>query len=56
MPEMIEVTKQDANNYSLILAVLGMDEEGDPVIEVKRLKMFYDRAMAEKASQVPHEA
>lgn len=53
MPEMIEVTKEDANKYSLILAILGMDEEGDPVTEVKRLKMFYDRAMAEKTALVP---
>lgn len=34
---MIEVTKQDANNYCLILRELGMEEEGDPVAEVRRL-------------------
>ena len=32
------VTKQDANNYSRILTLLGMEEEGDPVAEVARLK------------------
>lgn len=56
MPEMTEVTKEDASNYSAILSILGMEEEGDPVFEVKQLKMFYDRAMAEKDSQVPHGA
>ena len=34
---MVEVTKHDANNYCLILRELGMDGEGDPVAEVRRL-------------------
>lgn len=52
--EMIEVTKEDANNYSAILAILGMEEEGDPVAEVKMLKMFYNRAMFENGAKVPY--
>ncbi|MGF6492810.1 hypothetical protein ABIE56_000967 [Luteibacter sp. 621] len=35
--EMVEVTKEDGNNYCLILSALGMEEEGDPVAEVRRL-------------------
>ena len=31
-------SNEDANNYCLILSVLGMEEEGDPVAEVTRLK------------------
>jgi hypothetical protein len=38
MSEMIEVTKHDANNYCLVLRALGMEEEGDPVAEIERLK------------------
>jgi hypothetical protein len=38
MNEMIEVTKHDANNYCLVLRALGMEEEGDPVAEIDRLK------------------
>lgn len=34
----VMVKKQDANNYCLILSALGMQEEGDPVAEVKRLR------------------
>lgn len=34
---MIEVTQEDGNNYCSILRALGMEEEGDPVAEVKRL-------------------
>lgn len=34
---MVLVNKEDANNYCLILTELGMEEEGDPVAEVKRL-------------------
>ena len=34
---LVSVTKNDANNYCLILSALGMEEEGDPVAEVKRL-------------------
>lgn len=38
VPEgMVAVTQHDANNYCLILTALGMEEEGDPVAEVKRL-------------------
>ena len=35
---MIEVTKEDANKYCLVLRALGMEEEGDPVAEIERLK------------------
>jgi len=38
MSEMIEVTKHDANNYCLVLRALGMEDEGDPVAEIERLK------------------
>jgi len=38
MSEMIEVTKHDANNYCLVLRALGMEDEGDPVAEIDRLK------------------
>ncbi|WP_437881044.1 hypothetical protein [Pseudomonas sp. LRF_L74] len=34
---LVSVTREDANNYCLILTVLQMEEEGDPVAEVKRL-------------------
>lgn len=36
-PDMVSVNKEDANNYCRILAVLGMEEEGDPVTEVQNL-------------------
>lgn len=38
---MVSVCKEDANRYCEILAMLGMEEEGDPVAEVQRLQ---DRA------------
>lgn len=38
MTKMIEMPATEANNYSLILTLLGMEEEGDPVAEVGRLK------------------
>lgn len=31
------VTREDANNYCLILRLLGMEDEGNPVAEVERL-------------------
>lgn len=34
---LLEVPAEEANNYSRILAILGMEEEGDPVAEVRRL-------------------
>lgn len=37
-PDMVSVKKVDANNYCRILAALGMEEEGDPVAEVKLLR------------------
>lgn len=33
----VSVKKVDANNYCRILAALGMEEEGDPVVEVQNL-------------------
>ena len=38
MQKMIEVPATEANNYSRILTLLGMEEEGDPVEEVDRLR------------------
>ena len=38
MTKMVEVTQEDANNYCRVLAALGMEEEGDPVAEIERLK------------------
>lgn len=38
MTHSVRVTKEDANNYSRILTLLGMEEEGDPVVEVERLR------------------
>ncbi len=35
--DLIQVTREDGNNYCRILRVLGMEEEGDPVAEVRRL-------------------
>ena len=32
---MVEIPNEDANNYSLILKALGMEEEGDPVAAIK---------------------
>lgn len=37
MSEMVEVTKEDANNYCRILSALGMEEEGDPVAAIEKL-------------------
>lgn len=34
----VPVMRDDANNYCLILRLLGMEEEGDPVAEVARLQ------------------
>lgn len=34
---MIEVPSRDADNYSRILTLLGMEEEGDPLEEVERM-------------------
>ncbi|WP_459047150.1 hypothetical protein [Stenotrophomonas sp. PSU_St99] len=39
----VSVKKEDANNYCLILRALGMEEEGDPVAEVKALIDARDR-------------
>lgn len=42
MAAMIEVNKEDGENYCRILAVLGMEEEGDPVAEVERMDKELD--------------
>ena len=39
---MVVVTKEDANNYCQILTLLGMEEEGSPVEEVKRLISLHE--------------
>lgn len=38
MTKMVEVTQADANNYCRVLTALGMEEEGDPVAELERLR------------------
>lgn len=38
MTEMVEVTKEDANNYCMVLTLLGLEEEGDPIAEINKLK------------------
>ena len=38
LTDQVLVMREDANNYCRILRILGMEEEGDPVAEVKRLK------------------
>jgi hypothetical protein len=38
MTAMVEVTQEDANNYCRVLAALGLEEEGDPVAEIERLR------------------
>lgn len=35
---MVEMTEKDANNYSEILRILGMEEEGDPVKAVEFMR------------------
>lgn len=42
MTVMVEVTQEDANNYCEVLRALGMEEEGDPVAEVKRMDAELD--------------
>jgi len=44
MQKMIEVSATEANNYSRILTLLGMDEEGDPVAEITHLKEAMEEA------------
>lgn len=36
-PKMIQVTQEDGNDFCRILTLLGMEEEGDPVAEIRRL-------------------
>ena len=38
IPGMVEVTQRDANNFCRVLTALGMEEEGDPVAEIERLR------------------
>ncbi len=38
MSAMVEVTKEDANNYCRVLTALGLEEGGDPVAEIERLR------------------
>ena len=54
MTKMIEVPAADANNYSRILTLLGMEEEGDPVAEVERLRN--DLARLERGMQTASNA
>lgn len=39
MTHSVRVTKEDANNYSRILTLLGMEEEGNPVEGVRQLQL-----------------
>lgn len=41
--DMTSVTKHDANAYCEMLSTLGMEEEGDPVLEVRRLMELQDQ-------------
>lgn len=50
MTHSVRVTTEDANNYSRILTLLGMEEEGDPVAEVAQLKM--DKGVFALANEV----
>jgi hypothetical protein len=43
MNKMVEVPKKDANNYSLVLTALGMEEEGDPLAEIESLRKDAER-------------
>ena len=40
MTAMVEVTKEDANNYRRVLKALGMEEEGDPVAVIEMLRSW----------------
>lgn len=44
---MCYVDAEDANNYCRIVSLLGMEEEGDPVVEVGHLIAFRNRAKSE---------
>lgn len=48
MQKMIEVPATEANNYSRILTLLGMEEEGDPVAEIERMKIEIERLHKER--------
>ena len=50
MTTMIEVTQEDANNYCRVLTALGLEEEGDPVAAIERLKA--DAAKSERRAVV----
>lgn len=45
-PEMVAVTKEDANNYCRVLTELGMEEEGDPVAGIEMLRSWEADAQA----------
>lgn len=38
MTKMVEVTQEDANNYCRVLTALGLEDGGDPVTEIAKLK------------------
>ncbi|WP_369916486.1 hypothetical protein AB8810_10890 [Xanthomonas sp. NCPPB 3005] len=50
----VSVIQQDANNYCLILRLLGMEDEGDPVAEVRQLVEARDTQPAAPAPEVPN--
>lgn len=54
--DLVQVAKEDANNYSLLLTALGMEEEGDPVAEVKRLIALADDLRKRRRSRQSNEA
>lgn len=39
MTKMVYVTQEDANNYCRVLAALGLEDGGDPVAEIERLRV-----------------
>ena len=51
--DMVLVTKEDANNYCQILSALGMEEEGDPVQKVIRMKAALTQIEGESTHRAP---
>ena len=52
MTKMVEVTQEDANNYCRVLAALCMEEEGDPVAEIERMRKALAEMSAERVRQI----
>lgn len=54
MTAMVEVTKEDANNYCLVLKALGIEEEGDPVAAIEMLRSWEAESSARAALLEQH--